>query len=152
MQGIALLVGIYVGGISGGLYAATLLNIPGTPSSLVTCFDGYPMAKKGQGGLALSLGIFSSFVGGIISLFALVLIAPQLARVGLMFGPWEYFSMGVMGLGVVVSLCSKDLVKGLIAAILGMVLGMVGMDPVMGVNRFTFGTCSSAAACPAWPH
>jgi putative tricarboxylic transport membrane protein len=149
VQGIAMLIGIYVGGISGGLYAATLLNIPGTPSSLVTCFDGYPMAKKGQGGLALSLGIFSSFVGGIISLFALVLIAPQLAKIGLMFGPWEYFSMGVMGLGVVVSLCSKDIVKGLIAAIIGMLLGMVGMDPVMGVNRFTFGAWQLSSGLPS---
>lgn len=149
VQGIAMLIGIYVGGISGGLYAATLLNIPGTPSSLVTCFDGYPMAKKGQGGLALSIGIFSSFIGGMISLLALVLIAPQLAMFGLMFGPWEYFSMGVMGLGVVVSLCSRDLIKGLIAAILGMLMGMVGMDPVMGVNRFTFGSWQLSSGLPS---
>lgn len=147
-DGIAMLIGIYVGGISGGLYAATLLNIPGTPSSLVTCFDGHPMAKKGNGGLALSLGIFSSFLGGIISMFALVLIAPQLAKFGLMFGSWEYFAMGVMGLGVVVSLCSKDVVKGLMAAIIGMFMAIVGMDPVIGIPRFTMGFWQLGSGLP----
>lgn len=139
-NGLTTLIAIYVGGISGGLVSAILLNIPGTPSSLVTCFDGSPMAKKGRAGDALSLGVFASLFGGIFSALALIIIAPQLARIALIFGPWEYFAMGVMGLSVVVSLCSgQDLLKGLIGTIIGILLGSVGMDSVSGVARFNFG-------------
>ncbi len=137
-EGITTLIGIYVGGISGGLIAAVLLNIPGSPASIVTCFDGSPMARTGRAGDALTLGVFSSFIGGVLSALALVIIAPQLAKAALMFGAWEYFAMGLMGLSVVVSLCAKDMVKGLISAIIGMVLSMVGMDAVMGTPRLTF--------------
>lgn len=138
-QGVMLLIALYVGGISGGLTSAILLNIPGSPASLVTCFDGSPMARKGRQNEALAIGVFSSFVGGLLSAVALILIAPQLARVALVFGAWEYFALGVMGLSVVVSLCSEDLVKGLISAIIGLMISAVGMDPVSGVSRFTFG-------------
>lgn len=139
-NGLTTLVAIYVGGISGGLVSAILLNIPGTPSSLVTCFDGSPMARQGRAHDALSLGVFASLFGGTFSGLALVIIAPQLAKIALIFGPWEYFAMGVMGLAVVVSLCSTDdLLKGLIAAIIGLLIGSVGMDSVTGVARFTFG-------------
>ena len=138
-QGITTLIGIYVGGISGGLIAAVLLNIPGSPASIVTCFDGSPMARNGRAGDALTIGVFSSFIGGLISALALIIIAPQLAKIALMFGSWEYFAMGIMGLSVVVSLCSKDMVKGFISAIIGMLFAMVGMDAVMGTPRLTFG-------------
>lgn len=138
-QGVTTLIALYVGGISGGLTSAILLNIPGSPASLVTCFDGAPMAKKGRQSEALSLGVFSSLFGGLLSAIALVMIAPQLAKVALVFGPWEYFAMGIMGLSVVVSLCSDDLIKGLISAIIGLFISSVGMDPVSGVSRFTFG-------------
>ena len=134
-QGITTLIGIYVGGISGGLIAAVLLNIPGSPASIVTCFDGSPMARNGRAGDALTIGVFSSFIGGLISALALIIIAPQLAKIALMFGSWEYFAMGIMGLSVVVSLCSKDMVKGFISAIIGMLFAMVGMDAVMGTPR-----------------
>ena len=139
-NGLITLVAIYVGGISGGLCSAILLNIPGTPSSLVTCFDGSPMARSGRAGQALGLGVFASLLGGIFSAFALILIAPQLAKVALAFGSWEYFAMGIMGLSVVISLCSgQDLIKGLIGAVIGIFLGSVGLDNVSGVPRFTFG-------------
>ena len=138
-QGILLLVALYVGGISGGLTSAILLNIPGSPASLVTCFDGAPMAKQGRQGEALAIGVFASLLGGLFSAAALVLIAPQLAKVALVFGPWEYFAMGLMGLAIVVSLCAQDLVKGFIGAIIGLLIASVGMDPVSGVSRFTFG-------------
>jgi len=147
-QGIAMLIGIYVGGISGGLYGATLLNIPGTPASLVTCFDGHPMAKKGFASEALTIGIFSSFLGGMVSMVLLATIAPMLAKIALMFGPWEYFSLGIMGLSVVVGLVSQDMIKGLIAAVIGVLLAMVGMDPVMGINRFTMGLWQLSAGFP----
>lgn len=137
--GISLLIALYVGGISGGLISAILLNIPGTPSSLVTCFDGAPMAKNGRAGLALSLGVFASFVGGIISAVALIFISPLMAKVALLFGTWEYAAMGIFGLCIVVSLTGDDTIKGLIAAIIGVVLKMVGVDTLSNVPRFTFG-------------
>lgn len=138
-QGITTLIAIYVGGISGGLISAILLNIPGSPASLVTCFDGSPMAKAGKANNALTIGVFSSLIGGTISAVCLVIIAPMLAKVSLMFGAWEYFAMGIMGLGVVVSLSSGGLTKGFISAVIGLLLAMVGMDSVSSVRRLTFG-------------
>lgn len=138
-EGILLLISLYVGGISGGLTSAILLNIPGSPASLVTCFDGAPMARQGRQAEALSIGVLASTIGGLFSAIALVLISPQLAKVTLMFGPWEYFAMGIMGLSVVVSLCSQDFVKGFAGAIIGLLIASVGMDSVSGVPRFTFG-------------
>lgn len=139
IQGLATLIGIYVGGISGGLYGAILLNIPGTSASMVTCFDGAPMAKQGRAAEALSMGIFASFIGGSFSMLVLITVAPLLAQVAVIFGPWEYTALGIMGLSVVVSLASRDIIKGLISAVLGIFLAMCGIDPVMGDARFTFG-------------
>jgi putative tricarboxylic transport membrane protein len=138
-QGLAILIGIYVGGISGGLVSAMLLNIPGSPASIVTTFDGAPMARNGRPGDALSLGVFGSLIGGLLSAVALIVISPQLAKVALAFGPWEYFAMGLMGLSVVISICSKDLKKGFMSAIIGLLLATVGIDPVSAAQRFTFG-------------
>ena len=138
--GLATLVSIYVGGISGGLISAILLNIPGTVASMVTCFDGAPMARKGKAQEALSLGTFSSMIGGLISAIGLVVIAPQLAKVALKFGPWEYLALGIMGLSIVVSLISTaDPLKGIIGCVIGIMLGSVGIDPITNVQRFTFG-------------
>lgn len=138
-QGLCTLMGLYVGGISGGLISATLLNIPGTPASLVTCFDAAPMARSGRPGDALALGVFSSVVGGLFSALVLIVIAPPLSKVTLWFGPWEYFAMGIMGLSVVISLCSRDIIKGCMAAVFGILLSSVGLDEVSGASRFTFG-------------
>ncbi len=138
-QGLTTLVGIYVGGISGGLIAATLLNIPGTPASLVTCFDGSPMARKGRAADALGLGVFASLIGGLFSAAVLVVVAPTLARAALLFGPWEYFALGIMGYAVIISVCSADLIKGCIAAIIGLLLAVVGYDPICSVPRMMFG-------------
>ena len=137
-HGLAMLIGIYVGGVSGGLVASIMLNIPGNAAAIVTCFDGSPMARKGQPFRALSYGITSSLIGGLFSAVALICIAPALARVGLMFGTWEYFAMGLMGMSIVVVLCSEDMIKGLMSATIGMILAMVGMDPLSNVQRFTF--------------
>ena len=149
--GITLLIAVYVGSISGGLISAVLLNIPGTPASVATTFDGSPMARKGRAGDALLIGVFSSFLGGIFSGLCLVMIAPKLAKIALVFGPWEYFGMGLMGLSVVVSLCAKDRVKGFMSAIIGLILAMVGMDPVSSVNRLTFGQWQLGAGLAQLP-
>ncbi|MBS6397742.1 MAG: tripartite tricarboxylate transporter permease [Clostridiales bacterium] len=138
-QGLTLLIAIYVGGISGGLITATLINIPGTPSSIFTCYDGYPMAKSGKPGQALSIGVFASLVGGTVSALALFFVAPPLSKVSLIFGNWEYFAVALMGLAVVITMAADDLLKGLIGALIGIVCGSIGLDAVSGAQRMTFG-------------
>lgn len=140
VQGLALLIGVYVGGISGGLITATLINIPGTPSSIFTCYDGYPMAKSGKPAEALSIGVFASLFGGIVSALALFLLSPPLAMVSLIFGSWEYFALSVLGLSVVITMASNDLLKGIIGALLGLIVGTIGLDAVSGASRLTFGS------------
>ncbi|MEA5010219.1 MAG: tripartite tricarboxylate transporter permease [Angelakisella sp.] len=140
VQGLTLLIAIYVGGISGGLITATLINIPGTPSSIFTCYDGYPMSQSGKPGQALSIGVFASLIGGTVSALALFFIAPPLSKVSLIFGNWEYFAVAVLGLAVVITMASNDLLKGLVGALLGIVCGSVGIDAVSGVQRLTFGS------------
>ena len=138
-MGLTLLVAIYVGGIAGGLVAAVLLNIPGSPASLVTCFDGSPMARRGESAKALTLGVFSSLIGGTFSAFALVIIAPKLAKVSLAFGAWEYFALGILGLAIIISIVgAADMLKGLISAIVGIIIAFVGYDPISGVPRLMF--------------
>lgn len=140
VRGISLLIGLYIGGISGGLISAILLKIPGTPSSIATCFDGHPMAQRGDAGRALGLGIFSSFVGSMVSTVVLIFIAPPIAKFGLMFGAMEYFAVGVFSLTMIASLVSGSVVKGLASAVLGLILSMIGAGPVDGALRFTFGS------------
>lgn len=138
VQGLVMLIAVYVGGISGGLITATLINIPGTPSSIYTCFDGYPMTKKGKPAQALAIGVFCSLIGGTFSAFALMAIAPQLAKVSLSFGSWEYFAVALMGLSVVVAMCSDSLIKGLIGAVFGLLIGTgIGILPGIGQNAST---------------
>lgn len=140
VQGLTLLIAIYVGGISGGLITATLINIPGTPSSIFTCYDGYPMAKSGKPGQALSIGVFASLIGGTVSTLALFFIAPPLSKVSLIFGNWEYFAVALLGLAVVITMASDDLLKGIIGALVGIVCGSIGLDAVSGAQRLTFGS------------
>lgn len=141
-QGLATMVSVLVGGLSGGLMAGILTGIPGTPSSVATTFDGFPMARKGQPGLALGIGVWSSFFGGIISAFLLVTFAPQLARIGLEFNPWDYFMLVMFALTITASLAGKDMVKGLIAGALGLLIRTVGEDEAVGMARFNFGSDS----------
>ncbi|MEK9671319.1 MAG: tripartite tricarboxylate transporter permease [Rhodospirillaceae bacterium] len=139
-QGLATMVSVLVGGLSGGLMAGILTGIPGTPSSVATTFDGFPMARKGQPGLALGLGVWSSFFGGMISAVLLVTLAPQLARVGLEFQPWDYFMLVMFALTITASLAGRHIVKGLIAGALGLLVRTVGEDEAVGMARFDFGT------------
>ncbi|WP_294145148.1 tripartite tricarboxylate transporter permease [uncultured Clostridium sp.] len=139
MNGIALLVGLYLGGISGGLISAILLRIPGTASSIATVFDGGPMAANGEAGKALGVGILTSFVGGLISIFALMFISPYLAKVTLAFTSAEYFAIAVFALTIISSLSGNNLILGILAGLFGIALSLVGIAPVDGAIRFTFG-------------
>ena len=141
-QGLATMVSVLVGGLSGGLMAGIMTGIPGTPSSVATTFDGFPMARRGEPGLALGIGVWSSFSGGIISAVLLVTLAPQLARIGLEFNPWDYFMLVMFALTITASLAGKNLIKGLIAGVLGLLIRTVGEDEAVGMARFNFGSDS----------
>lgn len=136
---IVTLIAVYIGGISGGLLSAILLRMPGTPASIATTLDGYPMAANGQAGLAIGTGIFASFVGGIFSAFVLMLLAPPLAEISVAMGPFEYFALALFALSMVAVLSEKDLPKGLLSACLGLFLSTIGTSPIDGTRRFTFG-------------
>lgn len=135
--GMTLLVSLYIGAISGGLISAILLNIPGTPSSIATCFDGSPMARQGEAGKALGAGIVFSFLGGLLSFIALIFIAPPLAKFTLRFSPIEYFAITLFALTMIASLSSGSMVKGLLSGMIGLLLATVGVSPIDGARRFT---------------
>ncbi|PWE48339.1 C4-dicarboxylate ABC transporter permease [Thioclava sp. NG1] len=137
--GLIALGAIYTGAIYGGAFAAILVNTPGTPSAIATTFDGFPMAKRGDGGLAISLATISSVVGGIVGALALLVLAPPLAKVALAFGPTEYFWLAMFGLTLIAALSVGNTVKGLIGACLGLVLSMIGVAVVGGDVRYTMG-------------
>lgn len=138
MNGIALLMGLYIGGISGGLISAILLKIPGTPSSIATVFDGGPMADNGEAGKALGVGILYSFIGGMISIAALMFISPPLADIALKFTPFEYFSIALFSLTIIASLSGDSLINGLISGLIGIAMSFVGISPIDGFMRFSF--------------
>jgi putative tricarboxylic transport membrane protein len=139
VDGLTTMLGVFVGGLSGGLMSGMLTGIPGTPSSVATTFDGFPLVRKGQPGLALGLGVWSSFFGGLISAVILMTLAPALAQIGLEFGPWGYFSLILFALTITASLAGENLVKGLISGAVGLLVATVGEDPINGVERLKFG-------------
>jgi putative tricarboxylic transport membrane protein len=136
---IALLLGVYVGGMTGGSFSAVLLNIPGTPSAAATGIDGYPMALRGEAGRALGISITASLLGGLFSFFCLYLIAPTLADFALLFRSQDMFALVFFGLTVICSFAARSLIKGLLSAVIGLAFVTIGQDPVMGTQRFTFG-------------
>ena len=138
--GMNTLVAVYIGGISGGLISAILLNMPGTASSIATTFDGYPMAQRGEAMRALGIGIVFSFLGSLFSFFVLSFFAPMLADVALKFTSVENFGICFFALTMVAILSSGKMVKGLLAGMLGLIFAMVGMAPIDGTPRFTFGS------------
>lgn len=138
IEGLSLLMGLYIGGTSGGLISAVLLKIPGTPSSIATTFDGHPMAARGEAGKALFIAIICSFLGGVFSLLVLYAIAPSLAEVALQFGSYEYFAIALFSLTLVAGLSGDSLAKGLAAAGIGLMISFVGMAPITAFPRFTF--------------
>lgn len=140
VSAVTLLIGEYVGAISGGLITAILLRMPGTPASIVTTFDGYPMAQSDRAERAIALGIFASVVGGVISWMFLAGMSPSLAKFALQFGPWEYFTLVMMALVMLAVLAQGSLLKGLLAAALGMAFALPGIDSSIGQARLTFGS------------
>lgn len=139
IHGMAILLGIYIGSISGGLITAILINIPGTPASVATTFDGHPMAERGEGGRAIRVGTLYSLLGGLVSLVILFAISPVLAKWALKFSYEEYFAIGILSLTLIASLSGKSVVKGALSALVGIVFTTVGMAPVDTVRRYTFG-------------
>jgi putative tricarboxylic transport membrane protein len=136
---IIMLSGIYYGAMYGGTITSVLINTPGESSSVITCLDGYPMAQQGRAGAALGAAAVGSFFGGTVAILALVFIGPPLATFALRFGPPEFFSLLLLGLVTVIGLMGKSVLRGLIAAVFGLSLALVGIDPVTGSDRFTFG-------------
>ena len=137
---LILLGAIYTGAIYGGAYAAILLNTPGTPSAIATTFDGYPMAKRGDGDLAVALACFASVFGGLVGAVALLFLAPPLSQIALAFGPIEYFWLSIFGLSLIASLSTGNLVKGLAGGAFGMILSTVGVAEISADIRLTFGS------------
>lgn len=142
---IAMLVAAYIGGVTGGLVSATLLRIPGTPSSIATTFDGYPLARSGEATKALATGMVASAVGGLMSLIVLVAFAPTLARFAIRFGAHEFTALTVAALMLVVVLSQANLVKGLLSAAVGLAVATIGYAPIGASQRFTFGSLDLAA-------
>ncbi|TBU71393.1 C4-dicarboxylate ABC transporter permease [Pseudomonas daroniae] len=138
-QALALIVGIFIGGVYGGARSAILLNIPGGPSSVATSFDGYPLAKLGEAGRAIGLSTVMSVIGGLVGTVVLACAAPILGDLALKFAPRDYFLIAAIGLMLVGSLADGSLAKGIFAVALGAIIGMVGMDPVTAEGRFTMG-------------
>ena len=137
--GMNTLVAVYIGGISGGLISAILLNMPGTASSIATTFDGVPMAKKGEAMKALGYGIVFSAMGSIFSFIILTFCAPTLADIALKFTPAENFGICFFALTMVAVLSSGNMVRGLLAGMLGLIFTFIGTAPIDGTARFTFG-------------
>jgi putative tricarboxylic transport membrane protein len=151
LQGLAAMTGVYVGGSAGGLVTACLLGIPGTPSAIATTFDGFPMARNGEPGRAVWLGIWASFFGGLIGGLFLILVTGPLAAFALQFGPWEYFSLFVLALAMVAGLVEASFIKGLISTAIGLLITVVGTDPITSVPRFTFGSSFLTGGFPFLP-
>ena len=140
ISAIVLLGATYVGAEYGGSIPAILINTPGTNAAAATVVDGYAMHRQGRGGEALGISLQSGVVGGLLGLIFLVVFTEPLARVALSFNFPAYFALGILGLSVIVSLSSGSLVKGMIAATIGMMISTIGTDPLSGVSRFNFGT------------
>jgi putative tricarboxylic transport membrane protein len=136
---IIMLAGVYYGSMYGGTITSVLLNVPGEAASVVTCLDGYQMARKGRAGPALGIAAFGSFIAGTLGTIALSLVGPSLAEIALDFGPPEHFALMLLGMMSLVIFVSGSILKGLSMAALGVIIGAIGMDVISGRPRFTFG-------------
>ncbi|WP_417208507.1 tripartite tricarboxylate transporter permease [Antarctobacter sp.] len=137
--GLAMLVSIWVGGVSGAMIGSILLGIPGSPSAIATTFDGYPMTRNGQAVKALGAAITASFIGTFLSILIAMAASPVMARLALKMGPWEYFALGFCAISLVAALSRDGVFHGLAAAAIGLILASVGFAPIDGYPRFTFG-------------
>ncbi len=139
VSAIIMLAGIYYGAMYGGSTTSILVNIPGEPTTVVTCLDGYQMAKQGRAGPALGISAFGSFIAGTFSVIMLMLLAPLLAEIALKFSYQEIFGIILLGLVMVSYLASGSMLKAIMMALLGLMIGMIGVDPIRGTARFNFG-------------
>lgn len=137
--GLSVLMGIFAGGIAGGSIPAILLNVPGTPASAATALDGYAMTKAGRAREALSMAMFASAIGGVFSALLLSVFAPLIARLALNFQAPEFFVLAIYGLTIIAAVAGKSLLKGYVAGLFGLIVGLVGLDPIAGQLRLTFG-------------
>lgn len=137
---IGLLLGTYIGGMTGGSVSAILLGIPGTPSAAATVLDGYQMMRRGKASLALSTAVIVSTIGGIISLLVMIVSVNLVAKMAIEFGPAEIFALVLFGLSTICGLSEKSLLRGLIAGVIGLMIMTIGLDDIDGVQRLTFGT------------
>ncbi|ERP96432.1 hypothetical protein Q669_29100 [Labrenzia sp. C1B10] len=140
LQGLLMLVGVFCGGIYGGSISAILLRTPGTPAAAATMLDGFPMSERGEAGRAIGLATVASFVGGTIGAVVMTLLAPWIARVGLAFGPPEFFALTMFGLAMIIAVSGNNLRRGALAAALGLLVTTIGFDPISAQARFTFDT------------
>lgn len=138
VSSMIMLAGIYYGSMYGGSITSILINIPGEAASVVTCLDGYQMAKNGRAGSALGISAFGSFIAGTIGVVGLMIFAPPLAEFGLRFGPPEYFSVILLGLSLIIYLSQGSRVKGIMMAAFGIILSCIGLDPMEGSQRMTY--------------
>lgn len=138
-QGLAMLIGVWNSAIFSGGISAILINTPGTPASIASTFDGFALTKKGMAGLALGINVVFSFIGGILGVLALIVVGFPLARFALSFGPAEYFTLAIFGLSTMVAVSGRSILKGIIAGFLGLSISLIGLDPIFGSERFTFG-------------
>jgi putative tricarboxylic transport membrane protein len=145
---LALIAGVFVGGVYGGSRTAILLNIPGAPSAIATALDGYPMAQRGEAGEAIGLTTVMSVFGGFVGILALAMFAPMISNFALMFNSRDYFLLGLIGILLVGSLSGESFAKGVFAGALGVLIGMVGLDPMTAEGRFTFGSITLMGGIP----
>ena len=140
VNAIAFLVAIYCASITGGSMTAILFKIPGVPSSAPTTYDGYPMAQRGEAGKALGVQLICSAIGGVFAAICMLLLSPQLTQAALSFGPSELFAISFMGLSILTSLETDNICRTIISGLIGLLLACIGLDPLLGVPRLTFGT------------
>lgn len=145
---VIMLASIFYGAAYGGTITSILMNVPGESESIVTTFDGYPMAKQGRAGVALSISAIGSFIGGTAATIALALVAVPVARLALNLGPPEYATLMLMGLCLAAGLLGSSVVKGLIMVVFGLVLSQIGTDPALGISRLTFGNINLIDGVP----
>ncbi|MGE5483705.1 MAG: tripartite tricarboxylate transporter permease [Ignavibacteriales bacterium] len=148
---LLLLLAIYCGGMYGGSITAITIRTPGTPAAAATVLDGYPLAQKGQAGKAVGAALIASTFGGLVSAVIMIFLSPPLARFALAFSPAEYAAVGIFGLTAVFSVSGQSLLKGAISAVFGLLLSTVGLDPILPVPRFSFGSLALAGGIPFLP-
>ncbi|MCK5672212.1 MAG: tripartite tricarboxylate transporter permease [Spirochaetales bacterium] len=151
VTGLSLLMGVYKGGTYGGSISAILINTPGAPAAAVTCLDGYPMAKQGKAGKALRAAIYGSVIGEFVSDLVLITIASQVAMIALKFGPAEKFALVFFALSTIGVVSSQHKLKGIAAGLTGILFYTMGLDPISGSSRFTFGVTNLLGGIPFLP-